>query len=1216
MDFFWVRPRLRWVCARAALAVALAVAGCEEDPPSRPPPLPDVATPASLQATAWARLRAESSVEARVRVDRDGAVRFARFSVPAGSGDPLEQALAFLERHRDFYRLRDPRRDLLPMGVARGAGAEATVLFHQRIGALPVVASELQVHLVDGRVRSTVGRYLVALPAVAAPSLNAGAARARAAALGGASGAAAVPYAPRPVAFAASLRGGPSSAPPVPAWMAVVRGPSGEERVVLDAVTGSVLDREALQRDDGESFLISDANNSDSRATRLNNCFWDHLGAVIDQNGALADQDRRRCLPGLPCIVTHPEPPAEAWTLEPNLRRVWNWYTDRFRHYGWNGLGMRAHAAVLVSFAQPNATFDPTCNMMKFSPGRERPPDTTAHEFTHGVSYHASLRRGELGGLYYDGVTGALEESLADTFAAFVNGDWRYAENSPAAGCTAEGAQVLRYLADPPRCGHPDHFARALSGDGTGYRSGAATAAAGGCGVPAGMCSTTVAQCCNDQLGVHTNSGIFNKVAFLLTGSLVDTDGAPTVSNTHPGSRITVRGIGIRKARALYYQVVTRRLSRNINQDVFREVMIDQAELFTEPATPALYPSLIGLSRFTREDVCSVRNAFAAVGVGQSDVDCNGVEDGGEDDPDHDGVAGTLADGGLADNCPLVPNPGQENSDLPPDALGDACDPDIDGDGRRNPQDNCPLVSNPPALLPDGGVGQPDNDGDGQGDACDDDECPGGQGDGVPWASDNCPTACNPRVAQPDGAWAQPDDDGDAVGNACDPDSDNDGVNDRDVMGRPLDNCPAAANASQQDGDGDRVGDACDNCVARGNGDQADLDSDRQGDVCDPDPDGDDVPRAPALLPLDNCPSVYNPDQGDGDGDGVGAACDPQEIALLRDNAPFDLIARYRGGSFGSVEIAACSTRCPEPPCDLAPLCPAILRLDQSAVRFRVTTDGEANARITDDLGNVVAQSLAATVHDLSFTPSSSFFWRAPDRVLSTRAYFVQVWAAGDRSPGLDQVHYERVLGDFPPTPDAGPPDAALDAAPDATPDATPDAVLDVAPDGMDATASDAAPPDAGDAPVVVGVCPSGRTTCGGRCVNVFSDASHCGGCGRPCASGRVCASGRCATTCPAPLTTCPLGDAGSACVNLATDVDNCGACGTRCAAGQRCARTSPTSVQCYNPASFCASTSARPHMCGELCVDHLTDTGNCGGCSIRCAPSQACVDGACVLLP
>ena len=35
----------------------------------------------------------------------------------------------------------------------------------------------------------------------------------------------------------------------------------------------------------------------------------------------------------------------------------------------------------------------------------------------------------------------------------------------------------------------------------------------------------------------------------------------------------------------------------------------------------------------------------------------------------------------IADNCLLVPNPSQLNSDIPPDAYGNACDADIDNDG-------------------------------------------------------------------------------------------------------------------------------------------------------------------------------------------------------------------------------------------------------------------------------------------------------------------------------------------------------------------------------------------------------------------------------------------------------------------------------------------------------------------------------------------------------
>ncbi len=155
------------------------------------------------------------------------------------------------------------------------------------------------------------------------------------------------------------------------------------------------------------------------------------------------------------------------------------------------------------------------------------------------------------------------------------------------------------------------------------------------------------------------------------------------------------------------------------------------------------------------EDICpGGDDALDGDGDGVPDF-CDPCPHDAENDADGDGVCGDV------DNCPG----GDDNLNTDGDALPDFCDVcpfdtenDADVDGLCESDDNCPEVWNPD---------QTDTDGDGVGDACDDDD----DGDGVADGEDNCPLVANPD---------QGDLDGDGQGDLCDLDADGDGVVDAD----------------------------------------------------------------------------------------------------------------------------------------------------------------------------------------------------------------------------------------------------------------------------------------------------------------------------------------------------------------------------------------------------------------------------------------------------
>lgn len=487
-------------------------------------------------------------------------------------------------------------------------------------------------------------------------------------------------------------------------------------------------------------------------------------------------------------LLPNASPDTEGVQAFATIQAVYNYWRNNLGRDSWNGAG-RQIEMYLDDGSQPNnASFNTGCGYMEYGNGMST-ADIVGHEFTHGVVAASS-------NLIYQNQSGALNESYADIFGYFIDpNDWTIGEGS------ARG--TLRSLSDPPTFGDPDRFSNYWNTS-------------------------------SDFGGVHTNSGIHNKAAYLL------------IQGGNFNGRL-VQGLGPTKASKLFYFT--------LNSLASNAQMLDARNRAVWWAASLAQKAQHG---FTSQDVCQVRNAFAAVELGSGDSDCDGLEDQVDNDSDNDGVPDSI------DNCPFVSNPGQQNKDKGSDNVGDACDQDADNDGVNNKDgngnilDNCIYTPNP---------GQEDWNTNGKGDACED-----ADGDGIFDNIDNCKWLGN---------FGQENLDGDDLGDACDMDIDSDNVYD---TVQPPDNCPYVKNPDQADADGDGVGDACDLCPGiqnPGNG-NGDPDKDGLGNACDQDDDNDNVPDThPNGTPWDNCREAANSDQFDSDKNGIGYACDEDERTWL-----------------------------------------------------------------------------------------------------------------------------------------------------------------------------------------------------------------------------------------------------------------------------------------------------------------------------------------------
>ncbi|MFC1751247.1 thrombospondin type 3 repeat-containing protein, partial [Pseudomonadota bacterium] len=271
------------------------------------------------------------------------------------------------------------------------------------------------------------------------------------------------------------------------------------------------------------------------------------------------------------------------------------------------------------------------------------------------------------------------------------------------------------------------------------------------------------------------------------------------------------------------------------------------------------------------KDIVMDTGAYPANPASSKGDDC-------DDDDDGDGVPDLNEDGSTLDFYPLDPYYWEENStpDADNDGIGDLLDPSDDGDSIDDVIDNCPLVANEDQANSDAydQDGQPT--GDKAGDACD--LFPN---DSSEWANTDGDTVIRIVIhIDKDTGEEIIEEITEPLGNNEDKDDDNDGILDTE------DNCRLIENSNQADTDGDSVGDACDafpstareqkdsdgdgwgdridNCPLIPNPSRANNNGIRAGDACDINDDSDPRHDLDDRFPYDSS------EWEDSDNDGVG----------------------------------------------------------------------------------------------------------------------------------------------------------------------------------------------------------------------------------------------------------------------------------------------------------------------------------------------------------
>ena len=448
-------------------------------------------------AALTAELQQATSGKARLAYSNDtGAATFAGGTeamplAAARAGTPAQIARGFVDRYGPLFGVADPQSDLTELQVFKSV-TNTAIRYQQRYRGIPVLAGELAVQVApNGSVLSTTGEAEPALSLDVAASVPASAAtdtaRAIAVKYDGADAATLTTTVPELWIYDPSLIGadGPPGARLV--WRLEVRTTLGDvDRLVLiDAHTGAVALQFSQVEQAKNRRVCDNANVPSSTVT----CNPPGARSEGDPPTGNSDVDSAFDLSGA----------------------TYDFYMNSFGRDSVDNAGLQLKSTVRycpnTGCPYNNAFWNGS--QMVYGEGFAVADDVVGHELTHGVTQYTS-------GLLYYADSGAINESMSDVMGELID----LANGSDPAGDRWKVGEALsvgpiRDMSDPPVFSDPDRVQSALfAGD------------------------------ASDSHGVHTNSGVNNKAAFLIT------DGA-----TFNGQTIT--GLGTDKTAQIYYQAET-----------------------------------------------------------------------------------------------------------------------------------------------------------------------------------------------------------------------------------------------------------------------------------------------------------------------------------------------------------------------------------------------------------------------------------------------------------------------------------------------------------------------------------------------------------------------------------------------------------------------------------------------------------------------------------